>query len=112
MANLKILISLLLSILLINGCYETKISDSSKPFIISFSNSDSLAFYGTPFQKKLDRQMFGFRLVTDVKMENDFETIEHNFVIQHEQILADETKLIKFTSAEFQNGYALNLIEM
>jgi hypothetical protein len=114
MANLKILISLLLSILIINGCYETKktISDRSKPFISSFSNSDSLAFYGTPFQKKLDRQMFGFKLVTDVKMENDSEILEHNFVIQHEQILADETKLIKFTSAEFQNGYALELIEI
>lgn len=114
MANLKLLLPLLISILLINGCYETKktIKNNSIPFITSFSNSDSLAYYGTPFQKKIDKQMFGFRLVTDVKMKNDSEIVEHNLVIQHEQILADETKQIKFTSAEFQNGYTLNLIEI
>ena len=56
--------------------------------------------------------MLGLRLISDVKIENGTEIVEHNLFIIHEVILADKKKALKFNSAKFENGNELTLIDM
>ena len=117
MAKSKLLLPILISALLISGCYVVNESLRNQPnnspvWIMSSTNQDSLSLFGIPFKKKLGKQMFGMRLVSDIKLENGAEVIEHNLYIMHEVILSDEKKVLKFSSAKFENGYELPLIDM
>jgi hypothetical protein len=56
--------------------------------------------------------MLAWRLISDVKLENGTEIVEHNLYIMHEVILADKKKALKFSSALFENGNELSLIDM
>ena len=117
MAKSKLLLPILISALLISGCYVINESIRNQPnnspvWIMSSTNQDSLSLFGIPFKKKLGKQMFGMRLVSDVKIENGTEIVEHNLFIIHEVILADKKKALKFNSAKFDNGNELTLIDM
>ena len=116
MANLKFSLVLLISTLLFSSCYTVneaiRNQPNDSPLWIMYSDKDSLSFVGTPFKKKLGKQMLLWRLISDVKLENGTETIEHNLFIAHEVILADKKKELKFNSAKFNNGNELTLIDM
>ena len=116
MANLKFSLVLLISTLLFSSCYTVneaiRNQPNDSPLWIMYSDTDSLSFFGTPFKKKLGKQMLGLRLISDVKIENGTEIVEHNLFIIHEVILADKKKALKFNSAKFENGNELTLIDM
>ena len=116
MANLKFSLVLLISTLLFSSCYTVneaiRNQPNDSPLWIMYSDKDSLSFFGTPFKKKLGKQMLGLRLISDVKIENGTEIVEHNLFIIHEVILADKKKALKFNSAKFENGNELTLIDM
>jgi hypothetical protein len=116
MANLKFSLVLLISTLLFSSCYTVnegiRNQPNDSPLWIMYSDKDSLSFVGTPFKKKLGKQMLAWRLISDVKLENGTEIVEHNLYIMHEVILADKKKALKFSSALFENGNELSLIDM
>ena len=117
MAKSKLLLPILISALLFSSCYSVNEAIRNQPnnsqvWIMSSTNQDSLSLFGIPFKKKLGKQMLGWRLISDVKLENGTEIVEHNLYIMHEVILADKKKALKFSSALFENGNELSLIDM